>query len=314
MIAVQLVSGALGAGKSTWLAEQMATPGAELRLVVNDVAGAMPDDDLLDGPHVTRLVGGCVCCDAAPALVAHLRSICEDVHGGVRVGRVVLEASGVSDPTAIAELIRTDPVLIGSFVVDEVVVVVDGLLAGREMRHDPLIVRQVRAADRVVVSKTDLVTAAEATSLVATVRGVAPMAHVSLSPNTHGLVPEDIAPEVATASAGRREVLPPSSVVTIDLDARVDWVTLATWLAALLHAHGEQVLRLKAAVPTPAGPLALNVVRGVMHAPRPRDRPIEEPRLTLVVRDLDPTEVALGWEHFRAAAGAPAHTDQETHP
>ncbi len=156
MIRVCLVSGLLGAGKTTWLAGELAAATSTTRVVVNDVADDMPDADLLAGPRTDRIVGGCICCDRADELAALLRRLCADVHGGADTQRIVIETSGVSDPTAVAELIRTDPVLTENLLLDEVVVVVDALFGARSLRHDRLAAGQVLAADRLVISKSDL--------------------------------------------------------------------------------------------------------------------------------------------------------------
>lgn len=313
MIRVCLVSGLLGAGKTTWLAGELAAATSTTRVVVNDVADDMPDADLLAGPRTDRIVGGCICCDRADELAALLRRLCADVHGGADTQRIVIETSGVSDPTAVAELIRTDPVLTENLLLDEVVVVVDALFGARSLRHDRLAAGQVLAADRLVISKSDLCQPAPVTALVADLRASAPTAHVEVTPNPHGLDPMAIAPAADVPVAQDSHETPPAVAVTIDLEPDVDWVVLAAWLAALLHTHGESVLRLKGVVNTPNGTLVLNAVHGVMHAPRHRAEPVAAPGLTAVVTGLTPQGVAAGWARFRDAARS-ARPDQEVRP
>lgn len=302
MIPLSLVSGLLGAGKSTWLARELATDGSTTHVIVNDVADDMPDADLLDGPRVTRVVGGCICCDAADELVAVLRDLCGRVHAGDPLERIIVETSGVSDPTNVAELIRTDPLLTENLVLDEVVVIVDGLFGARALRHDRLAASQVLAADRVVVSKADLCPVDTTIDLVADLRASAPTARIEIAPNPHGLDPASVPPAEEATVVHDGPGAEAAVAVTIPLDPDVDWVVLASWLSALLHAHGESMLRLKGVVSTPRGTLVLNAVHGVMHAPRHRESPITHPTLTAVVRGIEPLDLMAGWDRFRAAA------------
>lgn len=299
MIPVTLVSGVLGAGKSTWLARHLAAAEGAPRVIVNDLADSMPDDDTFAGASPELIVGGCICCDAAAALVAHLRDLCADVHAGSIVDAVVIEMSGVADPAAVVELIRTDGVLTHNLVVDDVIVVVDGLLGVREMRHDPLAARQLQAADRLVISKTDLVTQQEAEQAVAMLRALSPTADLDLVPRSHGIDPRAVLPVPFETPGHDAADVRPVHAVTVPVEPDVEWPVLATWIGALLSAHGEQVLRLKGAIPTPVGSLVLNAVRGTMHAPRRRQEPLTHPVLTLVVQGLSPDDVVASWRRFR---------------
>lgn len=311
MITASLVSGFLGAGKSTWLAGQLAGRDRNTRFIVNDVGDVMPDADLVDGPQVIQMLGGCVCCDRAADLVDALRRLCEERHAGAHIDSVVIEASGLSDPNNVADLIRTDPVLSRNIVLAEIVVVIDGLLGIRELVHEPLARRQLDAADRIVVTKTDLCAASAAADTVATVKAIAPTARVQVTPNPHGLTPASIPARTNPMVDHNAAALQPASTTTLRLPPDVDWVVLASWLSALLNAHGDAVLRLKGNVPTANGTLALSVVQGVMHPPRPSIVTTDGTNLVFVSRGIDAAALSSGWARFQATAGSYIPTPQD---
>jgi G3E family GTPase len=67
----------------------------------------------------------------------------------------VLETSGLADPGAIVDAIKSDPVLLHHIVVSEIVVSVDALHGLDQLKREPLGRRQVEIADRLVVTKVD---------------------------------------------------------------------------------------------------------------------------------------------------------------
>ena len=59
----------------------------------------------------------------------------------------------------------------------------------------------------------------------------------------------------------------PIVATPLTLDPDVDWTAFALWLSALLHARGNDLVRVKGVVPTPAGRLLLQTVRKVVQQP-----------------------------------------------
>ncbi len=66
-----------------------------------------------------------------------------------------------------------------------------------------------------------------------------------------------------TAEADARPIFPTRLV----LDETTDWTAFSVWLSALLHARGEDVLRVKGVVRTPAGRLLVQAVRKIVQSP-----------------------------------------------
>jgi G3E family GTPase len=277
--AVTLLSGFLGSGKTTLLRHELQRTAAESpAVVINDFGSTMVDDVLLgegiDGPLV--VAGGCICCtrrdDLARALAGMLDA---EQRGDVpRRDQVVIETSGLSDPGPIAFTIANDPVLKHHYVLDRVCVTVDAVTgAGAVERHE-VAVRQLLAADDVLVTKADLVAPEQVDEIVAWVRELNPAATVRVM--ARGVLQRTV-PAALARQAGER----PSSgaspdnahtadVHTLELstDEPLDWQAFSVWLSLLLHRHGADVLRVKGVLDVQgAGSVALNGVQHIVHRP-----------------------------------------------
>jgi G3E family GTPase len=316
---VTLLSGFLGSGKTTLLRAELARAGVSAPAVVlNDFGHTMVDDVLLadaaagaddaDDRRAPVLVsGGCVCCtrrdDLAQALLALLDS--EQRGSAARRPHVVVETSGLSDPGPIAFTLANDPVLKHHYALARICVTVDALTGLDSLEQHEVALRQLLAADDVLVTKADLVAPARVDALVRRLRDLNPSAGVTVTANGDLL---RVAAR-ASASAGAPPVGPGdgahlSGVSTLELvtDDALDWQAFAAWLSLLLHAHGPDVLRVKGVLDVRnVGPVAINGVQHVVHRPEHLTGAVPPgTRLVLIVRDLD---TMLLERSFRAFVG-----------
>ena len=162
-IPMVVLGGWLGAGKTTMINRLLRVAGDErIAVVVNDIGEVNLDAELIaarDGDTV-ELTNGCVCCSIGDSLAMTLRDlvlrdqITDDSAAKRRLDRLVVEASGVAEPDRVAAYgdrrrIRPDGIVVAVDATDVVARAADPV-------YGPLVVRQVRAADLIMVTKVDL--------------------------------------------------------------------------------------------------------------------------------------------------------------
>ena len=268
-----LLGGFLGSGKTTWLRHQLHEGRFSDSYVIVNEAAEMPVDDALLGrsSRLSVLAGGCACCVGKSALIALLREFCDMRSKSVdgRVDEIILETSGLADPAPIVEAIRTDPILVHHIVLAEIIVAVDGLHGLSQLRRESLGRKQTELADQLIITKIDEASDREIKTLLATLKQLNPGAALSGAnkgsaaalPNYSDAVAETLPP--LNGEVERPTIFP----TVLDIGFDIDWTALTVWLSALLHARGDDVLRVKGVIRTPAGRLLLQSVRKVMQSP-----------------------------------------------
>jgi G3E family GTPase len=254
-----LLGGYLGAGKTTWLRHHIHGSATPPWVIVNEASDTPVDDLLLQAAAGVSLVsGGCACCTALPALLATLRQLCDQRPN--LPSDIILETSGLADPAPIIMALRADPMLAHHILLAETIVAIDGQHAIAHLQRDPLCRQQIIAADRLLLTKADL---SPDPALIATLVHLNPGAvMMGLAFGLPYPLPTATAPVCLGPANG-----PPVQALTIALDQPMDWPAFSLWLSALLHAHGDRVLRVKGVIRTPAGRLLLQTVRHAVAAP-----------------------------------------------
>jgi len=295
-----ILGGYLGAGKTTWLRHRIHTGAlAQAAILVNEAAEIPVDDALLRGPTLS-LPGGCACCTGRAGLVAALRELADRRSRGQGPAHVVLETSGLADPGAIIAAVQADPVLVHHIRFDPVRVVVDALHGLAQLRAEPLARRQVGAADLLTVTKGDAVAPVDLARLVATLRRLSPGAAIEFArmgeavpaPDLPAAAPEDL-PRLRTEG-------PPPRPMRLVLPQGTDWTAFAVWLSALLHARGDDLLRVKGVVRTPAGRLLLQTVRRVVQQPEilPEDASARDGAVVFIGRGVGQAQLERSFDRF----------------
>src|SRR5262245_24674773 len=180
---VTIVTGFLGAGKTTLVRKFLQSPeGRSTALVVNEFGSVGIDDALLrdSTDEVTLLGNGCLCCNTRSDLQIALRRLVADRDRGKipHFGRVLIETSGLADLSPILQTFSTDRALGSKFSIEVVLTLVDAVSGLRNLKKAPEARKQVILADRLVISKVDLADSKAKTQLAERLKELNPRADI----------------------------------------------------------------------------------------------------------------------------------------
>ncbi len=275
-IPVTVVTGFLGAGKTTLLRRFLATPEGQGTAVVVNEFGATGIDDVLvrSSADETVLLGnGCMCCITRSDLQLALRRMVIERERGELPDfkRVVIETSGLADPSPILQTFATDRALGETFHIEAVVTVVDAEAGGDTLTWSSEARRQAILADRLVVTKTDIAGEGAAEALVAQLRALNRDAEILEAVNGE-LDPSRLTePAEAQRNAFVAEAVHSDGIGSFVLtqDQPMPWPAFAKAMDTLMQLRGNDLLRVKGflAVEDCQGPVAVQFVQHLAHPP-----------------------------------------------
>lgn len=333
-IPITLITGFLGSGKTTLLRELLADPAlGETAVLVNELGEIALDHHLLSriDERTVVLASGCICCTIRADLADELRDLEARRSRGEIPGyeRVAIETTGLADPAPILSTLLSDPMIEAHYRVDGIVTTVDAVHGVAQLRDQPEAAKQAAVADRLLLTKTDLVEPAQLAELRRRLARVNPAAeqievrHGRLSAcevigiaERVGAAPGDDALRFGNAVAALDEsghVHDASAhdhrirAFALRFERPLDWTMFGIWLSLLLAARGQDVLRVKGLLNAAGsvGPVVLNGVQHVIHPPQhlaawPDDD--HASRLVLIVREIAADDVERSLLAFQELA------------
>jgi G3E family GTPase len=274
-IPVTVVTGFLGAGKTTLIRRFLTSPEGQGTAVIVNEFGAVGIDDALvrDAAEQTLLLGnGCVCCITRTDLQLALRQLLIDRERGSvpNFARVVIETSGLADPAPILQTFSTDRALGGEFHIDVMLTVVDAVNGEAALKEAAEARKQVILADRLIVSKSDLA-AGGLDSLKRSLQKLNPRAGIDVVVGG-ALEPQRfIAPATAERSGFIAEAEHSDGISSFVLERHqpVQWSAFARAMETLIALRGPELLRVKGILNVAGcrGPVVVQYVQHLAHPP-----------------------------------------------
>jgi G3E family GTPase len=164
-IPLTIITGFLGAGKTTLLNRLLGDPALADTVVIINEFGEIGLDHLFieartDGASNTVLMSsGCLCCTVRGELVSTLEDLLRDRdnHRIPPFRRAVIETTGLADPAPVLQSVLSHPYLVQRYAIDGVVTLIDAVNGEATLDTHIEAVKQAAVADRLVLTKTDLV-------------------------------------------------------------------------------------------------------------------------------------------------------------
>jgi G3E family GTPase len=319
-VPVTIVTGFLGAGKTTLVRHFLGTPeGAGTAVVINEYGAVGIDDALVRAStdEVTLLGNGCLCCTTRSDLqIALRRLVAEREQGAVPAfRRIVIETSGLADPGPILQTFSTDRALGTEFFIEVVVALVDAVGGLATLEWSAEARKQAILADRLVVSKTDLAEQSATERLIERLRALNPRAAIdvavdgALDPRclTEAATPEPRAPAAFIAEAAEHSDGITSFVLSEN--APLPWDAFERAMETLIALRGPDLLRVKGLLDIAGcrGPVVVQFVQHLAHPPvelaawPDGDR---TSRLVFITRSISETQVRDLFRAVRALTQA----------
>jgi len=179
---VTILTGFLGSGKTTLLNRILNEQhGQKIAVIENEFGEAGIDSELLinSEEQIVEMNNGCICCTVRGDLVRILGQLAErrDL-GEVKFDRVIIETTGLADPAPVAQTFFAEEHISKYYMLDAIITVVDAVHAQQQLEEHHEAQEQVGFADRILLSKTDLVSEQATQALTDRLRHINPRAPI----------------------------------------------------------------------------------------------------------------------------------------
>ncbi len=303
--AVSVITGFLGSGKTTLLNHLLSHPDMDQTAVLINEFGEVGLDHLLVrelDDNVVLLKSGCICCTVQGELVDGLKDLyMKRLAGAIPAfRRIAIETTGLADPLAIISCLMRDPLFKHVYQLDGLITTVDAVYGDAQLDEHEEAVNQAAVADRLLITKTDLVDALKTAHLRERLQVLNPGA--ALIPVLFGRVEPGMLFDTGLFDAATKSLHVQRwlndaaygadqrqhqahahdhgyadvnrhdehiSTFSLTIDEPIAWDAFRQWYEDLADKRGDHVLRVKGIVNIQGEdqPLVIHCVRSTQHVP-----------------------------------------------
>jgi G3E family GTPase len=310
-IPVTVISGFLGAGKTTLVNRLLEESAETVGVIVNEFGEVGIDGELIvaDDNPLIEICNGCVCCTVRTDLVAGVKAMLDQKD--VALDRLIIETSGLADPAPVLQTFLADADLLERVQLQSVVTLVDAANFHRQI-EDAIAIEQIAFADLLVLNKVDLLVPGDLVALQDRLRMLNPLAtiictnHSDVGGNAILGFQRFSLPNLLNIEPGilqdEHDHEHDDSITSLALesDEPVDAERFNRWINALVQERGNDILRMKGVLHLQDEPrqFIFHSVHMLTEAKPGRRWPDTVPRISRLVvigRHLDATVLRQGF-------------------
>lgn len=175
-IPVAILTGFLGAGKTTLLNFLLKDPFlGDAAVIINEFGDVGIDHLLVEraDENVIEMASGCLCCTIRGDLIDTIHNLlARRGRGEIKAfNRIVIETTGLADPAPVLHAVMSEPGLLAACRLEGVITVVDAFNGMATLDAHVEAVKQVAVADRIVLTKVDLLEGREGEEMLFAIIG-----------------------------------------------------------------------------------------------------------------------------------------------
>ena len=333
-IPVTVLTGFLGSGKTTLLQTLLnCKEGSGVAVMINELGEIALDHLFVQKLTESAIVlkNGCICCTIREDLQTGLRELIDGLYSKTVApfNRIVIETTGLADPTPIAMTLDGDLMLRRQVRLANIITTVDAIFGAEQIDNHEESLRQAAIADRIVLTKTDIATSEQISLVREKIHKVNSMAMIvdankekylcyllfdidPFDPNTKSSEVRQWLkhlPDIKTVDSEHHyheEYHDDDNDIqtfSIRTEEPLNWTAFAIWLSALLHRYGKNILRIKGLlnIPYALGPVVLNTVQSHITPPMHLDEWPDEDRssrIVFIVHGVSPNMIRNSLDTF----------------